>query len=329
MSVVTLANAKQFICADATSILDAARAQGLVLEHSCKSGRCGVCKTKVLQGTTKVLQEETGLTPDEINQGMVLTCCRTATQNIELDIEDLGLTADIKVQTMPCKIDSITYLTPDIARVILRLPPTGNFRFLPGQYINVVGKNSIRRSYSIANYHAHHGKIELHIRKVQQGVMSQYWFVDARENDLLRFEGPFGTFCFREKPEKNIIFLATGTGIAPIKSMLECIDDSSSSLTGREIHIYWGGRTPTDIYWRPECRQLAPAFKPVLSQAASDWDGRRGYVQHALVADNLDLADAVVYACGSPEMIRDAKQLLTQCGLSSVNFFSDAFVSSQ
>ncbi len=328
MSVITLANGKHFTCADTTSILDAARTQGLVLEHSCKSGRCGICKAKIISGTTQLLQEETGLTTEEAAQGFVLTCCRTANENVELDIEDLGALADIKVQTLPCKIDTITHLTGDIARVILRLPPTANFNFSPGQYINIFNKTNTRRSYSIANCNSHIGKIELHIRRVQHGVMSQYWFTEAKENDLLRFEGPLGSFCFREKVEKNIIFLATGTGIAPIKSILESLD-YASPLAGRNLYIYWGGRVPSDIYWQPDFSKITPEFKPVLSRAPSQWKGHQGYVQHALLADQIDLKNAVVYACGSPEMIRDAKKLLIQHGLKNTNFYSDAFLISQ
>ncbi|HTF94761.1 MAG TPA: FAD-binding oxidoreductase [Cellvibrio sp.] len=330
MSVVTLGNAKQFVCADDISILDAAKAQGIILEHSCRTGRCGVCKAKVIQGTTRLTQEETGITHEETNEGFVLTCCRTASEDTALDIEDLGALADIKVQTLPCKIDSITYLAEDIIRVILRLPPTGNFNFLPGQYINIIAKNSIRRSYSIACNHQQNGKLELHIRKVPQGIMSQYWFEEAKENDLLRFEGPHGTFCFREKTEKNIIFLATGTGIAPVKSILEFLDSAPSLLNERKVSVYWGGRTLADIYWQPDYSHIAISFNPVLSRSqAFQWDGHQGYVQDAVTADQLNWSDSVVYACGSPDMIRDAKKLLVQQGLKINNFFSDAFVSSQ
>ncbi len=235
MPVVTLGNAKQFSCTEDNNILDAAKAHGLVLEHSCKTGRCGICKAKVVGGSTQVLQEESGLSQEEINAGFILTCCRTVTQDIELDSEDLGALADIKIQTLPSKIDSITCLAEDIIKVVLRLPPNGTFNFLPGQYINITAKSSIRRSYSIANAPQQSGKIELHIRKVPQGAMSQYWFEEAKVNDLLRFEGPLGTFCVREKPEKNIIFLATGTGIAPIKSILEHLDNSPLHLENRNF----------------------------------------------------------------------------------------------
>lgn len=330
MPVVTLGNAKQFSCTEDNNILDAAKAHGLVLEHSCKTGRCGICKAKVVGGSTQVLQEESGLSQEEINAGFILTCCRTATQDIELDSEDLGALADIKIQTLPSKIDSITCLAEDIIKVVLRLPPNGTFNFLPGQYINITAKSSIRRSYSIANAPQQSGKIELHIRKVPQGAMSQYWFEEAKVNDLLRFEGPLGTFCVREKPEKNIIFLATGTGIAPIKSILEHLDNSPLHLENRNFYIYWGGRNPSDIYWQPDFNQINPVFNPVLSRSQPlDWQGHKGYVQQAVIADQLDLANAVVYACGSPEMIKDAKKLFIEKGLKDNNFFSDAFVSSQ
>jgi CDP-4-dehydro-6-deoxyglucose reductase, E3 len=330
MSVITLSNAKQFSCAEDVSILDAAKAKGLVLEHSCRTGRCGICKTKIINGDTRLIQAETGLSVEEAENGFILTCCRTVTSDTLLDTEDLGVLATIKTQTLPCKIDSLNYLAADIMRVVLRLPPTANFIFSPGQYINVIAKNSTRRSYSIASSNHLSGKIELHIRRVAEGSMSEYWFNHAKENDLLRFEGPHGTFGFRKKMSRNIIFLATGTGIAPIKSMLEYLDDHSELTDQQLIHIYWGGRTLADIYWQPHFNHIIPAFHPVLSRVQStDWNGHHGYVQDAVLSDDINLNDSVVYACGSPQMIRAAQQLLFDHGLKTNNFFSDAFVNSQ
>ncbi|MES2825473.1 MAG: 2Fe-2S iron-sulfur cluster-binding protein [Pseudomonadota bacterium] len=338
MSVVTLANAKQFSCAADVTLLDAARAQGLVLEHSCRTGRCGACKAKVLTGNTQAIKEEEALSDEEKAANYIFTCCRAAIEDVELDIEDLGLLGAIPIQTLPCKIDSLIKLAPDVLQLFLRLPPKNNFVYLAGQYIDVIAKNGVRRSYSIANalpvnsvgenQNAPH-KVELHVREVSDGAMSHYWFNEAKANDLLRLEGPLGTFCFHEKAQQNIIFLATGTGIAPIKSMLEYLDTSQTQTHSKNIYVYWGGRTPNDIYWQPIFANLNVHFHPILSQANEHWEGRRGYVQHALLADNIDISDSVVYACGSDKMIHAAKDLLMAYGLNPKNFFSDAFVSSK
>jgi CDP-4-dehydro-6-deoxyglucose reductase len=329
MSLVTLSNAKSFTCGSEATLLDAARNQDLVLEHSCRTGRCGVCKAKVISGETHVIKAEDALTSDEISAGFILTCARSALSDVTLDVEDLGRLAAIKTQTLPCRIDSIQLLASDVIQVFLRLPPKNTFEYLSGQYIDVIAKNGIRRSYSVASSHSSSDKIELHIRQVPDGEMSQYWFKEAKNNDLLRFEGPHGTFCFREKPFKNIIFLATGTGIAPVKSMLEDMNTAAHSSHTKNISIYWGGRIPEDMYWQPQLDNLSVSFIPVLSRADGEWKGRRGYIQDAVIADGIDLSDAVVYACGSDAMIHSARELLLASGLAQNNFYSDAFVSSK
>lgn len=333
MSLVTLLNTKQFICSAETTLLDAARTQGLVLEHSCRTGRCGICKTKVIRGDTHPIKFEEALTVEDIQSGHILTCCRTAMSDVELDTEDLGRLGAIKVQVSPCKIDAMNKLAPDVLQIILRLPPQNNFDYMAGQYINVIAKDGVRRSYSIANSPQKNTtsphNVELHIREVGNGTLSNYWFHEAKTNDLLRLEGPLGTFCFRDKPAKNIIFLATGTGIAPIKSILEDLQANDEQCDAKNIYIYWGGRTPQDIYWQPLFENLKINFHPVLSRADTQWLGRRGYVQDALLADNIDMENSVVYACGADKMIHAAKTLLTLRGLNPQHFFSDAFVSSK
>lgn len=329
MSLVTLSNTKSFTCGAETTLLDAARNQNLVLEHSCRTGRCGVCKARVVSGVTQAIKAEDALTREELSAGFILTCSRSALDDVVLDIEDLGRLASIKTQTLPCRIDSTQLLAPDVIQVFLRLPPKNTFEYLSGQYIDVIAKNGVRRSYSIASSHSMSDKIELHIRQVPEGEMSQYWFNEAKNNDLLRFEGPHGTFCFREKPFKNIVFLATGTGIAPVKSMLEDMNAVADSSSSKNIFIYWGGRVSEDMYWQPQLDNLPVNFIPVLSRADDAWTGRRGYIQDAVIADAIDLADAVVYACGSDAMIHSARELLLASGLAQNNFYSDAFVSSK
>lgn len=328
MSIVTLSNQKTFTAEPGKSLLDCAKSQGTVLEYSCRTGRCGVCKTRVLKGETLVIQPELALSEEERGCGTVLTCCRAAVTDLELDIEDLGLLASIQIKTIPCRLDSLERLAGDVVRVILRTPPTSTLFYLAGQYIDVIGKEGVRRSYSIANAVRADAKLELHIRQVPEGVMSQYWFGDAQANDLLRLEGPLGTFCLRDTQTKNLVFMATGTGIAPVKAMLEALAAAPETLDDKRIFVYWGGRTEIDLYWQPDFPALNLTFRPVLSRADTQWSGATGYVQHAVLAENLDLADTSVYACGSEAMIHTAREVLTQAGLPLKHFHSDAFVSS-
>ena len=318
MSIVELSTGKRFEALPDQSILASALAQGLVLEHSCKTGRCGVCKTKVNAGETIVLQVEESLSEQEQQVGVILTCCRSASTDVSIDAEDLSFLAGIETKTLPCRIDSLEKISHDVLQVILRLPPNQPLRYLAGQYIDLIA-NGIRRSYSVANAQRDDNKIVLDIRYVEQGQMSEYLFHRAKANDLLRLEGPLGTFCLREST-KTPLFIATGTGIAPIKAMIESLPSN------QPITVYWGGRVVEDIYWKdtPDNVNLIP----VLSRADDGWSGKRGYVQQAVISDSIDLSTVVVYACGSESMIRDAKAHFIQEGLSEKDFYSDAFVSS-
>lgn len=327
MPTVKLSNAKTFGCQPEQTLLEAARTQGIVLEHSCRTGRCGVCKAQVLDGVTNPIRAEDSLTQDEKAAGFILTCCRAAGTDIELDIEDLGDLGSLETRTLPCRIDSLNMLTDDVIEVTLRTPPASRLAYLPGQYIDVIGKDGLRRSYSIANAPRDDGKISLQIRKVPNGEMSRYWFEEAKANDLLRLEGPLGTFCLRPSTASQLVLLATGTGIAPIRALLEQLVASPDRNTYRETHVYWGGRTAKDIYWKPDHTVLALHFAPVLSRSP-DSVGRKGYVQDAVLADGIALQDAVVYACGSESMIASARSKFIAAGLNPRNFHSDAFVSS-
>lgn len=328
MSTVILSNKKEFLCEPGVTLLDSARAHGVVLEYSCRSGRCGVCKAVVVGETEVIHHDESALSPEEIASGFILTCCRTALTDVRMDIEDLGQFVDIKSKTLPCRVDSFRRLADDVVEVVLRLPPKDPLNYLPGQYVDIIGKNGVRRSYSIANAPRQDGKLEFQIRQVECGVMSKYWFEELASNDLLRLEGPQGTFALRNTSPANLVFLATGTGIAPVKAILEQLKADSELVVGKRVWVYWGSRHAEDIYWAPELGLLPVSFVPVLSRPGSGWEGRTGYVQDALAQDGVDLTDAVVYACGSEHMIYSAKEKLVTLGLPYKNFYSDAFVSS-
>ncbi|WP_374980274.1 FAD-binding oxidoreductase [Pseudomonas solani] len=327
VNTVSLSDGKSFHVDEGQTILSSAARQGILLEHSCRTGRCGVCRVKVEEGITEALVAECSLTEVEFGDGYILTCCRTAIGDVRLAAEDLGELGITSPKTLPCRIDSLQYLSGDVLEVVLRTPPTSQLDYLPGQYIDVIGMNGVRRSYSIANARREDGKITLHIRKVDGGQMSQYWFNEAKVNDLLRLEGALGTFCLRTGAVRNLILLATGTGIAPLKAILEHLATNSEFKQYDQIYLYWGGRVEQDIYWQPDFPQLPLVFAPVLSRGSSS-QGRTGYVQQAVLADSIDLASAEVYACGSEIMIRDALESMLAVGLKKNNFYSDAFVSS-
>lgn len=309
-------------------MLNAALRSGIVLEHSCKTGRCGSCKVQVRAGSTTPIVDEVALNQAERDAGWILSCVRSATGDVHLDIEDLD---DIKIyptKTLPCRVQSLERLNSDVLRVILRLPPSQQLDYHPGQYIDVIGKDGLRRSYSIANASASDKLIELHIRHVHEGTMSRYWFDEAKTNDLLRLNGPLGTFFLRDPSGLDLILLATGTGMAPIKAILEGMGSWSKELLPHSINVYWGGRIPQDLYWNPTEVGISLRYFPVLSRADSVWSGVRGYVQQAVLKSDINLKHAVVYACGSVAMIDGARAQMVAAGLNVRRFYSDAFVSS-
>jgi CDP-4-dehydro-6-deoxyglucose reductase, E3 len=327
MHAVTTLSGRRFEARSDESLLDAALRQGVAWGYSCRTGRCSSCKGRVVAGDTTAAHEELGLSADDRAQGFVLTCVRRACSPIKLEMDDLG---DIQLpdpKTLPCRIQSLQRLSDDVIVVTLRLPPTSALSFLPGQYVDVIGAAGLRRSYSVANAPRGDGQIELHIREVPNGAMSRYWFHEAKVNDLLRLRGPLGTFFLRDQAAKDLVLLATGTGIAPVKAILEGLVMLADEAQPRSVSVYWGGRHPNDLYWLPQ-DMPGLRFVPVLSRADASWRGARGYVQDVMLSEHLSLADTLVYACGSDTMIHSAQAQLQAAGLPRRQFHSDAFVCS-
>jgi CDP-4-dehydro-6-deoxyglucose reductase, E3 len=329
--LVRISAGKAFDTNGEDSLLEAARRAGITLPYSCKTGRCSTCKGLVRSGETLALQDETGLTAAERETGWILTCVRACRSDLLLDIEDLGDAALPAARTSACRIHSIDRLSSDVVKVVLRFPPGTEQKFRPGQYIDVIGHGGARRSYSIANAPSTENRIELHIREVEGGTMSRYWFREAKVNELLRINGPLGTFFLRDVTDRTLVFLATGTGIAPVKAMLEGLAGPMSGRpvgSPRDVWVFWGGRRPQDIYWQPDTSAVPLRFVPVLSRADDHWSGARGYVQQAAIEHVPDWTRAAVYACGSDAMIHSAQQALAARGLPPGQFRSDAFVCS-
>lgn len=328
MLQITLTSGLSFAGMKGKSLLDAAAHAGVLLPYSCKTGRCSTCKCKVLSGQTQELHTETGLTEREKAEGWILSCVRSAATDLILEVDSLGEVELPPVKTLPCRISHLERLASDVIEVKLRLPPTAEFSFLPGQYIDVIGPNGIRRSYSLANSSVADKILELHIRAVEGGEMSEYWFNHAKVNDLLRLNGPQGTFFLRDVANIDVVFLATGTGIAPIKAMLGALSTCPVDQAPRSVTVFWGGRVITDLYF--DVTSIAGEFDffPVLSRADTAWSGAHGYVQQALLAARSDYSQTVIYACGSDAMIHSARELLMKSGLPTKRFYSDAFVCS-
>ena len=264
---ITIKGGAYFSCERGESLLNSASNAGVIFPYSCRTGRCSSCKALQISGESELLMDELGLTNAEQSEGWILTCARTALSDLNLHIEDLSRFNIPKPQTLPCKISSKKLIAPDVIHVSLRLPAT-RFDFLSGQYIEIIGPNGLRRSYSIANNNFESKHLEFHIKRVDGGLFSDYWFQEAKVNDLLRLYGPLGTFFLRDVKDKTIVLLATGTGFAPVKAILESLSQVKPKELPRSIRVYWGGRVLTDLYDHAPDIGFPYVFKRVLSRSA-------------------------------------------------------------
>lgn len=322
---IVLNNDKVFTAKTDESIFNAALRAGLTLNHSCLNGRCNSCKAFVESGESVCIHDEVGLSEEESIAGNILTCSRTAASDLNLIIEEYIDKVLPSRKTLPAKVKSFSIFNNDIIELELRLPPNQEFEFEPGQYVNLI-RGSVKRSYSIANSSSENTLL-FYIRYYPSGQMSKYLFGEMNIDDLFRIEGPIGTFFYRDTPMRNLVFLATGTGIAPVKSMLEGLAEQSDRILGKQIHVLWGNRGEEDFFWRPSFQNMDVSFYPCISRPENYSEGyKQGYVQEVLLNENVDMKDSIVYACGSERMINSARTLLIEHGLKAQSFYSDAFV---
>ena len=311
---------------EGVSVLESALTAGLIFDYSCKSGQCGSCKTTLLEGEIIEIQEQLALNNEDRDNNKFLTCCCVAASDILIDATDLGAMHGIEVKILPARVNSLELLSEDIMQVKLRLPPSSNFVFLEGQFIDIIGPNSIRRSYSIASISSNK-EITLLIKRVKNGGFSNYWFNEARSNDLLRIDGPKGTFFLRDR-DKSLVFLATGTGIAPITSILDELDSDPDFNQTESISLFWGNRVQQDFVWRPDFKKINVDYYPIISRKGNNWKGEVGYVQDVALRALGNIEKVNIYACGASEMINSAKISFIDAGLGENDFYSDAFVQS-
>jgi len=319
--IVNLINGTVFEAEGNKTILESAQANGVALGYSCHNGRCGVCACTLMEGRVDRGNDQV-LSDDDKKSNKILTCQAKPVSNLKIDIEDLGDYSTQTIKTVPVRISKIELVGDDTLSISLRTPPSNSLEFLPGQYINLIYEK-IRRSYSIANSMRSDGTIDLLVKRLEEGELSDYLFNSAKLNDLLRMEGPFGTFGWRKDLPNKVIFLATGTGIAPVISLIE-----SGSFDGKEMYVYWGNRFEKECFNLPQNILNKITLIQVFSSVKAGNPLAKNYVQYVALAAHNDLSKYAVYACGSFNMIEDAKQLFFKNKLPRRMFFSDAFVSS-
>lgn len=296
------------------------------LPHDCKSGTCGTCRFRLIAGSVDYLEPPIGLEPEEAEAGFALACQARPTSDIVAEAE---LMPSLLPDPMRCqsRVAAVERLAADVVHLKLALPEGIDLAFLPGQHINILLEDGSTRSFSLASRPASDGTIDLHIRQIPGGRFTQGHLSALKIGDPLDVELPLGSFFLRDD-FRPLILVATGTGLAPIKSIVESLMDDAGAPP---VALYWGMRAEADLYLHREIGAWAERLEdfryvPVLSRPGEGWEGRRGYVQDAVVEDIEDIEEHAIYLCGSPGMISSAKSLFLARGASVNHIYTDSFL---
>ena len=319
------------------TLLAAGIRQGIGLPYGCKDGACGSCKCKKLEGSVvHGPHQSKALSDEEEAQGLILTCCAMAQSDVVLESRQVTEAGAFPIKKMPVRVASMAKKSDDVMVIQLQLPANDVMKFHAGQYIEFLLRDGSRRSYSMANaphtLEAGAPKVELHIRHMPGGKFTDPVFTTMKEEDILRAEGPYGSFFLREDSDKPMVLLASGTGFAPIKALIEHMQHQGIT---RPATLYWGGRRPSDLYmndWIEAQLSLMPQllYVPVISNATAEdaWTGRTGFVHQAVLQDHPDLSGFQVYACGAPIVVDSAQRdYVNLGGLPAEEFYADSFTS--
>ena len=306
------------------TILDAAERAGYALPYSCRKGVCTSCEAPLREGTVSLgSRHVTGPAP------AILLCRAKPSSDVTILPHRVERRDPSARTTINARVFRLHRPAPDVVTLLLRFPVSIRARFKAGQYLRVVLPDGDTRNYSLANAPAESDGAHLHIRHVPGGKFSEQVLAHLQQGDELKVEVPYGDFFLRDASDAPIVLLGTGTGFAPLKSIVE---DLVRRGMRRPCRLYWGGRTASDLYMsdlprRWTARHAWFSFHPVLSQADEAWTGRRGLVHEALMDDLPDLNGHQVYACGNPAMVRGAQHdLPVRCRLDPNDFYADAFV---
>jgi CDP-4-dehydro-6-deoxyglucose reductase, E3 len=334
-TVTVLPSGRSFTVNPDQAMLAAGIAQGIGMPYGCKDGACGSCKCKKISGTVvHGPHQSKALSDEEEANGFVLTCCGVPHSDVVLESRQVTEAGAMPIKKMPSRVTLLEKKSHDVMLVKLQLPANDVMQFHAGQYVEFLLRDGARRSYSMAN--APHTlvagapAIELHIRHMPGGKFTDQVFGAMKEKDILRIEGPFGSFYLRES-DKPMILLASGTGFAPIKALIEHLQFKNIT---RPATLYWGGRRPDDLYlhdWVMAKVAEMPSltYIPVISNATAEdaWTGRTGFVHQAVIQDHPDLSGYQVYACGAPIVVDSAKaDYVGKCGLPEDEFYADSFI---
>lgn len=323
-----------FAVAAGESILDAGLAHKLMLPHGCQSGSCASCRVRLLQGEVRYPFDPPGLSAAEIEAGFILMCLARPASDLLIELDQPADAATLRPQQLPCRVQSRRWLSHDVLGLTLKLPRRNPgdpaFRYLPGQYIDLLLDGGHRRSFSMAN--APNGEsLELQIRVTAAGRFANWAAHEMPERAILQFEGPLGAFYLREPSTRPLLMLAGGTGIAPLLAMLEQL--LRDALT-RPLWLYWGVRTAADLYLHERLMQWTTQhagfhYRPVLSAPSADDLAANihalGWAHEQPLLEHSDLRSFDAYVSGPPPMVQAAKSAFASAGLPATQLYYDSF----
>ncbi|MCW8848225.1 MAG: CDP-6-deoxy-delta-3,4-glucoseen reductase [Sedimenticola sp.] len=308
------------------SILEAADRQGVSLPYGCRNGACGSCASILVSGTVIYLDGDEELVCDK-PEDYCLTCQAIPSSDITIRAHEVEDEEDEEIRTLVCSVEQMDKLSHDVMRVYLRLPENERLKYLAGQYLDFILEDGRRRAFSIANAPHDDELIELHIRHVPGGEFTDYVFDQMQVGNEQKIAAPMGGFFLREDSKRPMVFMAGGTGFAPLKAVIEhCFYIADR----RPIHLYWGVRSKQDLYLGTLAEAWARAhphlsFTPVLSEPDADWQGERGFVHEAVLRDHPDMSPFDLYMSGPPVMIFSARDAFVEAGLDANRMYSDVF----
>lgn len=316
--------------AEGETILANLLAAGIPFAHNCQAGNCGACKCELVEGDILELPySEYALSPEERARNLILACRSQVWGDCivrPLEAEELVLHPS---RILRCRVLALEDLTHDIKGLRLAIEAGGPFTFTAGQYASLELAPAIAaRNYSMAN-RPDAPELEFHVRRVPNGQASGYVFERLRPGDTVRVSGPLGTAYLRDAHRGPILAVAGGSGMAPIKSIVET---ALAADPERAIHLYFGVRGERDVYLEAHLRELArrhPGFhyEIVLSEPDGATGRRTGMVPDAFAADFDSFEGFKAYLAGPPPMVEAAEARLLERGMATRDIHADAFYS--
>jgi CDP-4-dehydro-6-deoxyglucose reductase len=327
-TITLMPSGRSFEARSGETVLGAALRHGVVLPYSCKNGTCASCKCRLEEGVVDYpYNPPEALEFDELGGGYGLSCQAVPASDVTIEAREIEQVADIPVRMWPARVESLQRFTSEIMRLRLKLPRAARMQFLAGQYIDVLMPGGKRRAFSIASPPSQSEFLELHIKHVDGGGFTGHVFSDMKLKEILRIEGPLGTFFVRKNSDRPMIMMGGGTGFAPLKAMIEELIECEDT---RPLTLFWGVATQSDLYaselissWSEQRPDFS--FVPVLANPHPDWIGERGYVHQAVLRAYPDLSSFDVYMSGPPAMVHTARSEFLAAGVTEQHLFYDSF----